>query len=60
MPRSSGFTPAQRAYLRKLVRAEQEKARDEIILALNDALRAEAGAIMLQVMTRDHAVPPNA
>lgn len=56
----SGFTPAQRAYLQKLVRREREILRDEITLALNDALRAEAQSIMLQSMTRDHAQPPSA
>jgi DNA-binding protein YbaB len=61
MPRNpSGFTPAQRAYLRKVIRAEREILRDEITLALNDALRAEAQAIMLQHMTRDFEVPPRA
>jgi hypothetical protein len=60
VPRSSGFSPAQRAYLRKLIRAENEKARDEVILALNDALRAEAQSIMLASMTRDFEIPPRA
>lgn len=41
MPRDgSGFSPALRAYLRKLIRAEREILRDEITEALNDALRA--------------------
>lgn len=57
---STGFTPAQRAYLQKLVRREREILRDEITLALNDALRAEAQSIMLTQMTRDHAQPPSA
>jgi hypothetical protein len=48
MSRPSGFSPAQRAYLRRLIRSERERLRDEVVEALNEALRSEAQLLFLR------------
>jgi hypothetical protein len=39
VPHSSGFTPAQRAYLRKLIRREQERTEKRLSAEIGDAMK---------------------
>lgn len=60
MSRPSGFTPAQRAYLRSLLKREREETLVGVQRILNDVLGEEAALVAFQVMTAKHEPPPSA